>query len=185
MLARVAEALAPAPEPDKVEPVLQFGGGYRFDLAGHALVDKTGREVPLTSGEFGLLRAFVQRPERVLTRDQLLQILTGRDAEAYDRSIDMQIVRLRRKIELDPKRPRLIVTIPGSGYKFAAKVTAEADRGAGRDAKRGGGAGVAKSVSACARAAPADHPAVRPVGPSVPGRSARSGSLASAADRLS
>ena len=126
LLARVAEALAPAPEPDKVEPVLQFGGGYRFDLAGHALVDKTGREVPLTSGEFGLLRAFVQRPERVLTRDQLLQILTGRDAEAYDRSIDMQIVRLRRKIELDPKRPRLIVTIPGSGYKFAAKVTAEA-----------------------------------------------------------
>ena len=62
----------------------------------------------------------------MLTRDQLLQILTGRDAEAYDRSIDMQIVRLRRKIELDPKRPRLIVTIPGSGYKFAAKVTAEA-----------------------------------------------------------
>ena len=126
LLARVAEALAPAPEPDKVEPALQFGGGYRLDLAGHALVDKTGREVPLTSGEFGLLRAFVQRPGRVLTRDQLLQILTGRDAEAYDRSIDMQIVRLRRKIELDPKRPRLIVTIPGMGYKFAAKVSAEA-----------------------------------------------------------
>ena len=109
-----------------MEPVLQFGGGYRLDLAGHSLVDPTGKEIPLTSGEFGLLRAFVQRPGRVLTRDQLLQVLTRRDAEAYDRSIDMQIVRLRRKIESDPTRPRLIVTIPGSGYKFAARVTAEA-----------------------------------------------------------
>ena len=110
-----------------MEPALQFGGGYRLDLAGHALVDKTGREVPLTSGEFGLLRAFVQRPGRVLTRDQLLQILTGRDAEAYDRSIDMQIVRLRRKIEPDPKRPKIcIVTVPGSGYKFAAQVRQQA-----------------------------------------------------------
>ena len=125
LLARVAEALVPAAEADEVEPALHFAG-YRLDLAGHALMDRREKEVPLTSGEFGLLRAFVQRPERVLTRDQLLQILTGRDAEAYDRSIDMQIVRLRRKIELDPKRPRLIVTIPGSGYKFAAKVTAEA-----------------------------------------------------------
>jgi class 3 adenylate cyclase/DNA-binding response OmpR family regulator len=125
LLARVAEALPRAPEPDKVEPVLEFRG-YRLDLAGHSLVDQTGREIPLTSGEFGLLRAFVQRPGRVLTRDQLMQVLTGRDAEAYDRSIDMQILRLRRKIEPDPKRPGLIVTIPGSGYKFAARVTAEA-----------------------------------------------------------
>ena len=125
LLGRVAEALAPAPEADKVEPVLRFGG-YRLDLAGHSLVDQTGKEIPLTSGEFGLLRTFVQRPGRVLSRDQLLQVLTGRDAEAYDRSIDMQILRLRRKIEPNPRRPRLIVTIPGSGYKFAARVTAEA-----------------------------------------------------------
>ena len=92
LVARVAEALALAPEADEVEPVLQFGG-YRLDLAGHCLVDQAGKEVPLTSGEFSLLRAFLKRPGRVLSRDQLLQVLTGRDAEAYDRSIDMLIVR--------------------------------------------------------------------------------------------
>jgi class 3 adenylate cyclase/DNA-binding response OmpR family regulator len=124
-LTRVAQALAPALEADNVEPVLHFVG-YRLDLAGHSLMDQTGKEVQLTSGEFGLLRALVKRPGRVLSRDQLLQVLTGRDAEAYDRSIDMQIVRLRRKIESDPTQPTLIVTIPGSGYKFAARVTAEA-----------------------------------------------------------
>jgi len=121
LLARVAEALAPAPESDTVEPILEFAG-YRMDLAGHGLLDPAGKEVSLTHGEFGLLRVFVQRVGRVLSREQLLRLLAGRDAEAYDRSIDMQIVRLRRKIEPDPKRPTLIVTIPNSGYKFAAKV---------------------------------------------------------------
>jgi DNA-binding response OmpR family regulator/class 3 adenylate cyclase/tetratricopeptide (TPR) repeat protein len=121
LLARVAEALAPATEPEALEPLLQFGG-YRLDLGGHILMDQMGKEVPLTHGEFGLLRAFVKRAGRVLSRDQLLQLLAGRDAEAYDRSIDMQIVRLRRKIEPDPKRPIFIVTIPNSGYKFAASV---------------------------------------------------------------
>jgi DNA-binding response OmpR family regulator/class 3 adenylate cyclase/tetratricopeptide (TPR) repeat protein len=120
-LARVAKALAPAPEPEAAEPVLEFAG-YRLDRGGHALLDQTGNEVPLTHGEFGLLRVFVQRAGRVLSRDQLLLLLSGRDADAYDRSIDMQIVRLRRKIEPDPKHPTLIVTIPNSGYKFAAKV---------------------------------------------------------------
>ena len=121
LLARVAEALAPAAEPEALEPVLQFAG-YRLDLAGHSLLDATGEEVPLTHGEFGLLRLFVQRAGRVLSRDQLLQLLSGRDAEAYDRSVDMQIVRLRRKIEPNAKRPTLIVTIPNSGYKFTARV---------------------------------------------------------------
>ena len=108
-------------EPEAAEPVLQFDG-YRLDLAGHSLLDATGKEVKLTHGEFGLLRVFAQRPGRVLSRDQLLQLLSGRDAEAFDRSIDMQVVRLRRKIEPDPKRPSLIVTIPNSGYKFTAQV---------------------------------------------------------------
>src|SRR5262249_35322959 len=121
VLARVAEALLPAGEPEAPEPVLHFGG-YRLDLGGHCLTDQAGRDVPLTHGEFGLLRLFVQRPGRVLSQDQLLGLLAGRDAETFDRSIDMQIVRLRRKIEPDPKRPTLIVTVPGSGYKFAAKV---------------------------------------------------------------
>jgi DNA-binding response OmpR family regulator/class 3 adenylate cyclase/predicted ATPase len=127
LLARVAEALEPAPaaDPDAVEPVLQFAG-YRLDLSGHSLLDQTGKGVPLTRSEFSLLRVFVRRPGRVLSRDQLLQMFAGHDAEAYDRSVDMQIVRLRRKIEPDPRRPSLIVTIPGSGYRFSAKVTAGA-----------------------------------------------------------
>ena len=116
---RVAEALATEPMPEDPATVLEFGE-YRLDLAGHSLTDRTGREVPLTHGEFGLFRVFVRRSGRVLSRDQLLQLLSGRDAEAYDRSIDMQVVRLRRKIEPDPKRPTLIVTVPNSGYKFAA-----------------------------------------------------------------
>ncbi len=121
LLARVADAPAPAPEPDAAEPVLQFAA-YRLDLAGHSLTDRTGKQVPLTHGEFALLRILVQRPGRVLSREQLLQLLSGRDAEAYDRSIDMQVVRLRRKIEPNPRQPSLIVTVPNAGYKFAAPV---------------------------------------------------------------
>ncbi len=117
----MAEALAPAPEYDTAEPTLQFAG-YRLDLGGHSLLDPTGKEVSLTHREFSLLRVLVQKAGRVLSREQLLQILAGREAEAYDRSIDMQIVRLRRKIEPDPKHPSLIVTVPNAGYKFAAKV---------------------------------------------------------------
>ena len=121
LLARVAEALRPAPEADAAEPMLLFAG-FRLDLAGCSLVDPSGQEIPLTRSEFGLLQAFAQRPGRVLSRDQLLNALAGREAEAYDRSIDMLVVRLRRKIEPDPKHPALIITIPGRGYKFALKV---------------------------------------------------------------
>src|SRR5208283_2325097 len=124
LLTRVADALAPEREPEAAEPVLLFSG-YRLDLAGHSLLDQAGREISLTHGEFGLLRVFVQRPGRVLSRDSLLQLLAGRDSEPYDRSIDMQVVRLRRKIESDPKHPNLILTVPGTGYKFAATVRRE------------------------------------------------------------
>ncbi len=121
VLTRVAEALMPASELEDQSLILQFDG-YRLDSAGHCLTDRQGREIPLTHGEFGLLQLFVQRAGRVLSRDQLLRVLAGRNAETFDRSVDMQIVRLRRKIEPNPKRPTLIVTVPGSGYKFAAKV---------------------------------------------------------------
>ncbi len=124
LLARIAEALRPVAEADAPEPVLRFDR-YQLDIAGYALTDETGLAIPLTRGEFSLLREFVRRPGRVLSRDQLLNSLAGRDAESYDRSIDMLMVRLRRKIEADPKRPSLIVTIPGLGYKFTAKVTIE------------------------------------------------------------
>lgn len=129
LLTRVAEALQPAGEPEDLQPILQFDG-YRLDPAGHCLTDRQGMEIPLTHREFGLLLLFVQRAGRVLSRDQLLRLHSGRNAETFDRSIDMQIVRLRRKIEPDPKRPTLIVTVPGSGYKFVAKVRQAADAAA-------------------------------------------------------
>jgi TolB-like protein len=121
LLARIRQALAPKPELETTEPLLAFEG-YRLDLAGHNLTNPAGKQVPLRPAEFRLLRALVQRAGRVLSREQLLQLVAGRDAEAYDRSIDMQIMRLRRKIEPDPRRLRFIVTVPGSGYKFATPV---------------------------------------------------------------
>jgi DNA-binding response OmpR family regulator len=89
--------------------------GFTLDLAGHVLVDDAGREVPLTRAEFALLLAFADSPGRVLSRDQLRLAVTGEGAEAYDRSIDVMVSRLRRKIERDPKVPRLILTVPGAG----------------------------------------------------------------------
>ena len=120
LLARVRQGLATRARAGAAESMLEFEG-YRLDLAGHSLRNPAGREVRLRPAEFSLLRAFAQRAGRVLSRDQLLHLVAGRDAEPYDRSIDMQIVRLRRKIEPDPKRPRIIVTVPGSGYKFATE----------------------------------------------------------------
>jgi DNA-binding response OmpR family regulator/class 3 adenylate cyclase len=124
LLARVTEALRPAPESEAAVPVLHFAG-YHLDPAGRSLADDSGKEIPLTRGEFGLLHAFVQRPGRVQSRDHLLNVISGRDAEPFDRSVDMLVARLRRKIEPDPKHPSLILTVPGSGYKFVAKVRQE------------------------------------------------------------
>jgi class 3 adenylate cyclase/DNA-binding response OmpR family regulator/tetratricopeptide (TPR) repeat protein len=121
LLGRIGEALAPRSDHDDAGPVLEFAG-FRFDSAGHSLVGPSGKDIPLTHSEFGLLHAFLQRTGRVLSREQLVHLTDGRDAEPYDRSVDMQIARLRRKIEPDPQRPSLIVTVAGSGYKFAAAV---------------------------------------------------------------
>jgi DNA-binding winged helix-turn-helix (wHTH) protein len=100
--------------------------GFTLDLDGHALADATGRDVPLTPAEFGLLAAFVRGAGRALSRDHLLQAVAGRDTEAFDRSVDVLVGRLRRKIEADPKAPRLIVTVPGVGYKFTIRSVAAA-----------------------------------------------------------
>src|SRR6516165_6303542 len=91
LLARIAEALTSQPEAVEAELVLQFAG-YRVDLAGRSLADPLGKDIPLTHSEFGLLRAFVERAGRVLSRDQLLQLTAGRDAEPYDRSVDMLVL---------------------------------------------------------------------------------------------
>jgi two-component system OmpR family response regulator len=86
------------------------------------LVDKDGRAVPLSTGEYNLLLAFVTHPKRVLTRDQLLDLTQHRDLGAFERSIDNHISRLRKKLEADPRDPKLIKTVWGGGYTLAAEV---------------------------------------------------------------
>ena len=97
--------------------------GWRIDPAQRELVGPHGRQVELTSGEFGLLLAFVRHPQRVLTRDQIMDLTKGQDWSPLDRSIDNQVRRLRRKIEADPGQPQLIKTVRGTGYLFAAAVS--------------------------------------------------------------
>lgn len=93
-----------------------------LDRTRRELIDETGTVVPLSSGEFRLLTAFIERPGIALNRDQLLDLTRGRDAAPFDRSIDNQVSRLRKKIERDPARPELIKTVWGAGYSFTAKV---------------------------------------------------------------
>lgn len=97
--------------------------GWRLDLVRRELRTPGGVVVNLSSGEFSLLRALAERPQRVLTRDQLLDLARGPDAEAYDRAIDVQISRLRKKMEDGAGGQDLIRTIRNEGYMFAAKVT--------------------------------------------------------------
>ena len=94
--------------------------GFRLDLARRELVDPDNVVIPLSTGEFRLLRAFAERPQRVLTREQLLDVAFSNDAEVFDRAVDVQVSRLRRKLERRGE-PELIRTIRGEGYLFAAK----------------------------------------------------------------
>lgn len=93
-------------------------GACELDLASHRLYGSDGREIPLTGMEFDLLRTFLERPNQVLTRDQLLTLTRNREWEPFDRSIDIRIARVRRKIECDPERPSAIRTVRGAGYMF-------------------------------------------------------------------
>lgn len=95
-------------------------GRCTLDLATHQLTGADGAEVPITGMEFDLLRVFIENANRVLTRDQLLTLTRNREWEPFDRSIDIRIARLRRKIEPDPARPSVIRTVRGAGYLFAA-----------------------------------------------------------------
>ena len=98
---------------------------WRLDIDSRELTSPQDVLVPLSSGEYELLAAFVTRPQRVLTRDQLLDLARGRHAQPSDRAIDVQVSRLRRKIEEDPSNPVLIRTIRSGGYMFTPKVTAK------------------------------------------------------------
>lgn len=129
LLNRLAElTISPAAATAPTQVALQFQD-CRIDFAGRAFVCADGREVALTRAEFSLLMAFARNPGRVLSRDQLNHAIAGRDAEPYGRGVDMQIRRLRSKIEPDPTTPRFILTVSGAGYKFCAgSRTIEEDR---------------------------------------------------------
>jgi two-component system OmpR family response regulator len=96
--------------------------GWQLDLGRRRLEAPDGMIVDLTTGEYELLIAFAERPQRVLTRNQLLDLARGRDATPFDRSIDVQVSRIRRKIESDPRAPEMIVTVRGDGYMFTPEV---------------------------------------------------------------
>jgi two-component system torCAD operon response regulator TorR len=124
VLARVAAILEAGAgrrsAPPLAAEITRFDG-LTLDIGGRSAFDTAGQEVPLTRSEFALLAVFAQQPGRALSRDHLLEAVSGRNADRYDRSVDVLVTRLRRKIEPDPKRPSLVVTVPGVGYKLAAK----------------------------------------------------------------
>lgn len=101
--------------------MLEFSG-MRLDMLARRLMGRDGQDISLTSGEFDLLRALIERPNQVHTRDHLMNCLHGRDAGPFDRAVDVQVGRLRRKIEVDPSRPQVIKSVRGAGYLFAVPV---------------------------------------------------------------
>ena len=128
LLARVRAVLRRAGPPEArasadQKRILEFAG-WRLDVTHRQLFSAKNALVPLRAGEFDLLLALAERPQRVLSRDQLLDLSRGRSANIFDRSIDVQISRLRRKIEPDPKEPTLIKTVRSGGYILAANVVA-------------------------------------------------------------
>jgi two-component system, OmpR family, phosphate regulon response regulator OmpR len=122
LLARIHAVLRRRPvieapgAPTAEHEIMRFGE-FTFDLAARQL-SRNGQEIPLTTGEFAMLKALVRHPRQSLTRDKLAQLARGRDFEPFDRSLDVQISRLRKLIEVDPANPRIIQTVWGVGYVF-------------------------------------------------------------------
>jgi two-component system OmpR family response regulator len=98
---------------------------WRLDTAARELIRDDAVAIPLSTGEYELLIVFVERPQRVLSRDQLLDLARGRSASSLDRSIDTQVSRLRKKLEVDPGDPKIIRTVWGGGYTFTPAVRQE------------------------------------------------------------
>jgi DNA-binding response OmpR family regulator len=115
----------PSPTPSGEKPekdlLVRFGTKW-LDLEAQALRDDDGNEYPLTASEFSLLRVFAANPKRVLSRERLLELANARDSEAFDRAVDLRIMRIRRKIEPDPGKPAVIRTIRGGGYLFSPPI---------------------------------------------------------------
>jgi DNA-binding response OmpR family regulator len=129
VLARVKSVVRrrkPAPDPiqrneEKAEDVIRFDG-WLLDTARRRLVSPSGDDVTLTSGEFDLLAALAKHPGRVFSRESLMEHTRGHGLKAFDRSIDAQIARLRKKIEQNPKSPTIVKSVRAVGYVFTAKV---------------------------------------------------------------
>jgi two-component system OmpR family response regulator len=115
------QAPAEAPARDDKRRAFRFAG-WELNLRTRKLTAPDGRKLDLSNGEFSLLAAFCGSAQRVLSRDQLMSLSRLHNAEVYDRTVDVQIVRLRRKIEIDPARPQLIITERGAGYIFSPPV---------------------------------------------------------------
>jgi DNA-binding response OmpR family regulator len=115
--AKAAPAEAASAKAEK-DHLVRFGTKW-LDLEAQALRDDEGNEHPLTASEFGLLKVFAANPKRVLSRERLLELANARDSEAFDRAVDLRIMRIRRKIEPDPTKPAVIRTIRGGGYLFS------------------------------------------------------------------
>ena len=111
---------APPPAPDQSGEVFHFDG-WRLDLGRRQLLTADGSEIVLTTGEFDILVVLARHPGRVFTREMLMDLTRGRTLEAFDRTIDAQIARLRKKIERDPRKPALIKSVRGVGYVFTGK----------------------------------------------------------------
>lgn len=130
LIARIRAVLRRSGEKSAASDFDQRAKRYRFDrwrlnTGAPELVREDGVAVPLSTGEYDLLIAFVERPQRVLSREQLLDLARGRAASAFDRSIDTQVSRLRKKLELDPSEPKIIKTVWGGGYMFTPEVSRE------------------------------------------------------------
>lgn len=117
-----AEAAPATREATPSSEVLEFVG-WRLDTSRRRLMSPDGVLVEMTSGEFDLLLAFLHHPHQVLSRDQLLDLARGRSAGPFDRTVDVQVGRIRRKLEIDPKAPEIIKTVRGGGYVLACDVT--------------------------------------------------------------
>ncbi len=122
VLRRIAPADAPAPAAEASRDTFRFAA-WRLDTAARRLTGADGHDMPLTAGEFDLLCAFARHPGRVLSRDFLLELTRGRDGAPFDRTIDVQVGRLRKKLEADPDDPQIIKSVRGAGYILVSPVT--------------------------------------------------------------
>ncbi len=124
LVARIRSVLRRSvrPTPAQEEDSLYEFEGWRLDPLKRRLIDPEGTVVPISSAEFRLLVAFLNHPRQVLDRDRLLDMVQGREAHLFDRAVDNQVSRLRRKMEVDSRDPKLIQTVWGGGYRLAADV---------------------------------------------------------------